>query len=505
MKMKIEELKNLQIDEEITAGVCVIGGAGGGMTAAVSAYEKGVKDVVLLEKTEFLGGCTSMCAGFFAVESPAQRRLGITDTADDCFRQVMAHMNWNVNAKLVRNWITNSGDTVRWLEDKGLYIDDIEPFYGFPDVTRRTYHVAEKTGMHTGREIVKALKADIRKKQIPVYTNTRAQHLITDNSDGAVVGVYAVRPDADGKESGILIRARSVIIATGSISANKELIKRFYAGTNYGNVRIMANVPHNTGDGHIMIEEVGGQFGDIATLFIGPHNHGIDSSELTGVVMRRVQPIKVDRYGERFIDESVYTDTDFGSMLSYSVDRQPGKICYIICDEAMIEGFIEKDEILTFSEKYTHSYTERSEWYKNGGWMKDLRPDVEKEISYGRAYVAQTIGEAAEWIGCDPVTLRLTIEEYNLYCDNKHDDDFLKAPRHLIPLRKPPYYLFKGPSGIDTCIGGIEINQNFSVLDADAEAISGLYAAGICTSGWLNRGYGFQGGELSYTLFSGRH
>jgi hypothetical protein len=38
-------------------------------------------------------------------------------------------------------------------------------------------------------------------------------------------------------------------LATGSISANKELIKRFYRGEGYEGVRIMADIPHNTETG----------------------------------------------------------------------------------------------------------------------------------------------------------------------------------------------------------------------------------------------------------------
>ena len=54
---------------------------------------------------------------------------------------------------------------------------------------------------------------------------TRAQHLLR-GEDGAVCGVTAV--DKDGEE--ITVNAKAVVLATGSISANKELIKRFYRG-----------------------------------------------------------------------------------------------------------------------------------------------------------------------------------------------------------------------------------------------------------------------------------
>ena len=93
---------------------------------------------------------------------------------------------------------------------------------------------------------------------------------------------------------------------------------------------------------------------------------------------------------------------------------------------------------------------------------------------------------------------------YNMFCHNGYDADFLKQPCHLIPLETPPYYVFQGPSGIDTCIGGIHINHRLEVIDKKQRPIPGLYAAGVCTSGWLNRGYAFYGSELSFSLYSGR-
>lgn len=500
--MKIKELNIADVREEITADVCVIGAAGGGLSAAVSAYESGAKKVVVLEKTNAPGGTTKMASGFFAVESPAQKRLGIHDNADDCFRQIISHLNWNVDAKLVREWMLNCGDSERWLEEKGLIFDYVDPFQAFPDVARRTCHTLH-IGMHGGMEIVNTLTEDCEKKGIPILTKTRARHLLTDDNNH-VVGVYATGKDDNRKDYGILIHAKAVILATGSISFNKDLISRFYKGDSYSDVKIMARVPHNTGDGFIMAEEIGAKQGEIATLFIGPHNHGVNSSELTGVLQRRPQPIKVDRYGERFIDESVFTDTDFGSMLSFNLDRQPGKICYIILDEKMLKDMIEKNERATMIEEYVYSYTSRDERYRGKDWLEGLYDDIKSEVACERMAVCQNLDEVADWIGCDHDTLKLTFEEYNTFCDNKYDADFLKPARHLIPLRTPPYYVIKGPSGIDTCIGGIQINHNLSVVNRDFEPIPGLYAAGVCTSGWLNKGYAYQGSELSFTLFSGR-
>jgi succinate dehydrogenase/fumarate reductase flavoprotein subunit len=130
--------------------------------------------------------------------------------------------------------------------------------------------------------------------------------------------------------------------------------------------------------------------------------------------------------------------------------------------------------------------------------------DIESEKAAGRVRICQTIEEIADWIGADRQTLKQTMERYNIFCHNGYDADFLKQPCHLISLKTPPYYVFQGPSGIDTCIGGIHINHQLNVINKKQQPIKGLYAAGVCTSGWLSGGYGFYGSELSFTLYSGR-
>ena len=60
---------NLQRNDAIIeTDVCVIGGACGGMAAAICAVENGAERVTLIEKTKRLGGTLGVCGGFFAVE-----------------------------------------------------------------------------------------------------------------------------------------------------------------------------------------------------------------------------------------------------------------------------------------------------------------------------------------------------------------------------------------------------------------------------------------------------
>jgi fumarate reductase flavoprotein subunit len=99
--------------------VVVIGAGGAGLAATVSAAENGAK-VIVLEKRGIPGGATVFAEGPFAAESPTQKRLNIHCTKDELFNIQMYFNHWTLNAKQVRQVIDKSGDTIRWLEEKGI-------------------------------------------------------------------------------------------------------------------------------------------------------------------------------------------------------------------------------------------------------------------------------------------------------------------------------------------------------------------------------------------------
>ncbi len=471
---------------EKSVDVCVIGGAGAGLISAISAVEAGAERVVILEKMKVTGGTTVGIGGLFGIESPVQKRLGIHDTADDCYRYHMDMTNWYCDAKLVRNWLTASGEMIRWLEEKGVEFDNVISFTG--DDLVRAYHITQGS---TGSNIVKALVERCHELGVEIQTDTRVTKLLTDR-EGAVVGVQATQG-----EKKIEIPARAVIIATGSISSNDKLKARFYPGQDMSNVHIMAALPHNTGDGLIMAEEIGAASTHISTLYIGPHGHGWN--EQTGVLVRRPHLIKVNRNGERFVDESMSVNKNWGWMLSMAVDRQPGKICYALMDESMLRGFQKNKKLYAPYEAMAVRKGDTDET----AWLDTIDKDIESEAKLDRIKIADNWKDIAAYIDCDPATLEATISQYNYYCDRKYDNEFLKDTRYLVPLTTPPFYALKSFSGIDTCIGGLRANHRLEVMDKKIRPIQGLYAAGVVVGNWAGLGYGWFGSEMSFTAFSG--
>ena len=72
-------------NENLTANLVIIG-SGGGLAAAAAAAEKGVKNIIVIEKQDELGGNVKYGNGLFACESPIQKRDQIIADKDECFK-----------------------------------------------------------------------------------------------------------------------------------------------------------------------------------------------------------------------------------------------------------------------------------------------------------------------------------------------------------------------------------------------------------------------------------
>jgi fumarate reductase flavoprotein subunit len=493
--------------------ICIVGAAGSGMSAAIVAAQKGVKKVLVLEKMKAPGGCTSMTMGMMGINTPAQRRFGKHYSVDQAFRDLMRIHNWNCDALMVRKWLNGSGENFEWLENLGLTYDFVTTETADPRIHRNTHHRfgdwdgGKWVTRHHGKALVKCLRDACDKYGVEIITQARAKHLLQAD-DGSVNGVVA-----DGRDGELRVHAGVVILATGSISSNRQLIKRFYNSPEYEDVRIMADVPHNTGDGLLMAEEIGASPGRIGTLFIGPHNHYPGASELTGMLMRRPQYMKVNIQGERFADESLPMTEEFGWMFSAAVDNLPGKRCYVLIDQKRLDDVaagrdympprIDGGSLLEYPMALGATIPP-DQGKDPAAWRERIMEHMEYEQQAGRAKVCHTLEEAAAFVGCDARALRRSVERYNLFCARGYDEDFLKDPDYLFPCEQPPYYVLLGRSGVDTCLGGLKVDNRQRVVRRDGSVIPGLYGAGVMCSGWFSNLYCFFGSEMSYTIYSGR-
>ena len=449
-----EKTRNLEAD------LVVVGGGGAGLAAALTAAEKGVARIIVLEKRGGLGGNTARATGLFACESPAQKRQSITADKDQLFQRAMDWAHWSqVNPRILRAFLNKSGDTIRWLEEKGLEFNVIA---FFPNQNPRVEHVPKGKGA----ELTQVLAGQCREAGVQLFTRTSGKR-IRRGQDGKVAGVATV----GGKE--LEISAGSVIIASGGLGGNKRLLKKYCPP--YYDGMPLRGLPL-AGDGLLMAIEAGAATEDFVTLLKEGPRVDAHTWPLRGLE-RDPATLWVNRDGERFIDEAT------GSHPFESVNailKQPGKVCYTMLDDATRK--------------------------KVGAFTPDLENLLQAEAERDRAKITSSLVDIARWIGADPVVLKATVDEYNRFCTQGYDELFAKERRYLWPLLEAPFYTIRGlPHLLDT-IGGIKVNERMEVLDDRLQSIPGLYAAGVITSGWESETYcsDLSGSAFGYAINSGR-
>lgn len=476
-----------------SAHLVVVGGGGAGLAAALAAAENGCTSIVVLEKTSMVGGNTSHADGMFAVESPVQRAEGVKASRDDMFRLATNGAQWKNDARVVRAYVDKSGDTIRWLGQKGL------GFHLFPLYREQSPLVWH---MVPGADLIQTLRAGCEQAGVRIVTGARVRKMVA-GSDGQIVGVAAMSPGGEQ-----LISARSVIVATGGFGGNRKLMKRF--NSLYRDSIYYVGRANNTGDGVLLAEELGAATDNHVTFLIeGPNTRMSAKLKLAevpphvpkgvvGAIVHSLGTVAKVRYlvwlnrdGERFMNESA-TPVDMAN--AGAILRQKDGVCFTVFDDA-IRQMLED-----------HGIVESSGPGSTGLRVRDLKGQMEELQGKGVCKVADSWDEIADWIGCDRSNVAAEIERYNAACDRGHDPVFLKEKRHLLALRTPPFYAIECQTLLMDTLGGITVNEKMEVVGQKVPVIPGLFAAGSCAGGLHGDSYNYDlpGSALGFAINSGR-
>jgi fumarate reductase flavoprotein subunit len=96
---------------------------------------------------------------------------------------------------------------------------------------------------------------------------------------------------------------------------------------------------------------------------------------------------------------------------------------------------------------------------------------------------APTPEELAVKLNIDPQTLADTLERYNLFVVEKKDEDFGRTTALRHPLNQGPFFAIRIAPGVHHTMGGVTINTDTAVLDAQKQVITGAWAAGEVVGG----------------------
>lgn len=132
---------------------------------------------------------------------------------------------------------------------------------------------------------------------------------------------------------------------------------------------------------------------------------------------------------------------------------------------------------------------------------------------YDEGYLKQadTIEELASQLKVDPETLKATVERFNGFVDNSRDEDFHRGERAydrwlgdlthkpnetLGRIDQPPFYAVPVVPGDVSTYGGVVTDENARVLREDGTPIAGLYATGVSTASVMGRVYPGAGASI---------
>lgn len=491
------------IEWDREADVVVVGGGGTGMCAAWEAANAGCS-VLVLEKSEMLGGNTSLSGGMIqAAGTELQKANGVEDDVERYAEEQVALGMDLVDEEIVRDMCYQSPDMITWLEGLGRVFDTLasvpsfKPYSNDENWARRVHQFGVGTADY-GKEHTDKIWADCERLGCESELNTEVVKLICDDANG-VVGVVA----KEGTNTMNIKANKGVVLAAAGIDNNKEMAKELNKLQYFGLKQVEAGFgvlfekPSNTGDGIRMGMEIGAalNLSDACVMIPALYPGGVTdywSFENPGTTTNKYNSaqfpgsIIVNCRGNRFMQEDGMWGMQCGRIYREIVDtgrllEEPGNTgIFAVTDSSYIEYWRTADKMGSAS-------------------------SLDEMVASGALYRADTLEDLAAQIGVETANFTRTVSRWNDICDAGVDYDFARET-DFGRIENGPFYAF--PINFFTTMGtagGLKINKDCQVIDVNGEVIPRLYAGGMNAGGWMGHYYHSCGWAVLGTVVLGRN
>jgi flavocytochrome c len=440
-----------RVQMETSAGraeydVIVVGAGFAGLTAAIEAHNAGAS-VVVLEKMKAPGGNSIISdGGIAAAGTAAQRRLGIEDSPELMYQDMLrAGLGLNHPA-LVRKVAEYSAEAVEWSVDYlGVeYLDRLDQFGGHSVL--RCFTARDVTGATIIRRQVEKLK----QLGVEIRLQTRLESFLT--ADDEVTGVriregfVPGRPET-GRDAELSAR-RGIVLATGGFGADVSF-------RSVQDPRLDASVDSTnkasaTAEALVEALRIGAMPVHLSHIQLGPwaspdeKGYGVGPRFADYVVFQYglvVSPLTSSRIVNELGDRKMVADAILGV----------GQPCIGIADARAV---------------------------RDSGWS------IDRCLEKGVVKTFDTLRDLAGFYGLDTDAMAATVERFNSHIAAGADPDFGKPfIAGAAPLVEPPYYAMRLWPKVHHTMGGVQIDAEARVIDLDGNPIRGLYAAGEVAGG----------------------
>lgn len=441
----------------------VVAGCGvAGLSAAVTAAERGLK-VAVLERSSYeeRGGQSRWTEAYLRMKSLDEVsddfEEHLSENAgpynDPDFINEMANgprESWSQAARslgipdpeLIGTFADAVPPTIKWLQGIGVKFDFLPTQF----LTKTQPRLLPVGG---GAALVEALALQAEKLGVTFFYHTTARKLLLDDK-GTVTGLLAHHKDDGG-----LRFMGKVVLACGGFEGNPAMLAKYLGPRSVYLRPVCKGAYFNKGEGIEMALEAGagpaGEFGSYHAEPVDPRSGAVEPS-----VFIFPYGILVNKNGERFTDEAPGTVDAYYERVTRRIYEQPEGIAYVILDQRV------KD----------------IPNYRLG--LRTDQPAIE----------ADTIEGLAAKLGMPAATLARSVQAYNAACGNGEGYDPFKLdgvstkdlhpPKSnwALPVDRGPFMAYPIISANVFTFGGLKVNSHGQVLDTDGNVMSNLYAAG---------------------------
>ena len=432
---------------DTTVDVIVIGTGFAGLAAAIEARDA-KSDVLVIEKMPVPGGNSTINGGDFgAAGTKMQKELGIEDTPELMFKDMMKAGAYLNHPELARMVAEQSAGALEWAQTYiGAQFDRVN-FHGGHSVKR-----AHQTIQRSGSGLVSKQLEKARALGVKIELRTKLTRLVSDKN-GRIVGIevrrgYKFPDDASGTIAFIKAR-KGVVLASGGFSQDVALRQMYdprltdkFTSTNHAGA---------TGEAIMAACMAGAMDIQMDWIQLGPWT----SPDEKGFGY-------VPQFVERIVGYGLMVDTKTGKRFFKETGNRKER-----ADAIIALGY--PPVILGDSETVTKMVSpDQLKGAMDNGSVKrfDALEDLAKAYNIP---VAPFMEQVARW---------------NTFVEKKKDDDLdCMIFKDATPTAKAPFYAARLWPRVHHTMGGLAINKDAQVIGFDLKPMQGLYAAGEATGG----------------------
>jgi len=322
-----------------------------------------------------------------------------------------------------------------------------------------------------GEALVARLRLSLAEANGELWLSTAFKNFIMDNE--RVVGVIIER---DGQEQRIEAK-RGVVLSSGGFSHHQALREKYLPAPT--NAAWTSSPVGQTGDIIEPSVTIGATLDLMDKVWGAPSVIDPQGQPFFLVADRGVpNMVVVDSAGQRYVNEAAPYHEFVDTMYKHQEETKQAVPSWILIDTAAKGRYI-------FTGLFPGQAFPKS-WYDHG---------IVKS--------AETIKDLARQMDVPKENLVETVNRFNIFAHNGHDDDFNRGDSaydnyygdptlpnpNLAELKKAPFYALRLYPGDIGTKGGVVVDEFARVVKKDGQPIEGLYASGNCSASIMGETY----------------